>query len=39
LRADATVRAKVRELEGSVAQGKLSPAVAADKLAELMERT
>jgi LAO/AO transport system kinase len=38
LRADAAMRAKVRELEGNVAQGKLSPAVAADTIAELLER-
>jgi LAO/AO transport system kinase len=38
LRADTAVRAKVRELEAGVAEGRLSPAVAADTLAGLMER-
>jgi LAO/AO transport system kinase len=38
LRADAAIRSKVRELESSVAQGKLSPAVAADTIAELLEK-
>ena len=38
LRADTAIRAKVRELESNVAQGKLSPAVAADTIAELLEK-
>jgi LAO/AO transport system kinase len=38
LRADAAIRAKVRELEAGVAQGRLSPAVAADTIAALLER-
>jgi LAO/AO transport system kinase len=38
LRSDATIRAKVREIETSVAQGKLSPAVAADTIAALLEK-
>src|SRR5437868_2903056 len=39
LHADTAIRAKVRELESSVAQGRLSPAVAADRIAELLEKT
>ncbi len=38
LRAEPTIRAKVRELESNVAQGKLSPAVAADTIGELLEK-
>ena len=39
LRADPAIRGKVRELESNVAQGKLSPAVAADTIGELLEKT
>jgi LAO/AO transport system kinase len=38
LRADATIRAKVTQLEANVAQGRLSPAVAADTIAALLEK-
>ncbi|WP_316204759.1 MULTISPECIES: methylmalonyl Co-A mutase-associated GTPase MeaB [unclassified Bradyrhizobium] len=37
LRSDAAVRAKVRKLETEVAEGHIAPAVAAEKLAEMLQ--
>jgi LAO/AO transport system kinase len=37
LRADTTIRAKVRELERSVADGRIAPGVAADEIARLAD--
>jgi len=36
LRTDATIRAKVKELEQAVSKGKLSPAVAAERIMDLL---
>ncbi|MDQ8732588.1 methylmalonyl Co-A mutase-associated GTPase MeaB [Bradyrhizobium sp. LHD-71] len=38
LRADAAIRAKVRQTEAAVADGRMSPAVAAEQIAQLLER-
>jgi LAO/AO transport system kinase len=37
LRSDAAVRGKVRKLEAEVADGHIAPAVAAERLAELLQ--
>jgi LAO/AO transport system kinase len=36
LRADATTRARVKKIEGDVAEGRLTPAVAAEQIVELL---
>jgi LAO/AO transport system kinase len=36
LRADASVRAKVKRLEAEVASGRVSPALAAEQIAEML---
>src|SRR4051812_34335100 len=37
LRSDSTIRTKVRQTESAVADGKISPAVAAEQIAQLLE--
>jgi len=37
LRTDASIRAKVKRLESEVADGHVAPALAAEKLAELLK--
>jgi LAO/AO transport system kinase len=37
LRADASVRAKVKKVEAEVADGRLAPAVAAEQIAEMLK--
>jgi LAO/AO transport system kinase len=37
LRTDATIRGKVRKLESEVADGQVTPAIAAERLAELLQ--
>jgi LAO/AO transport system kinase len=39
LRADATIRSKVKQAEAAVADGKMTPAVAADQIAQLLEKS
>jgi LAO/AO transport system kinase len=39
LRADATIRSRVRQAETAVADGKMTPAVAADQIAQLLEKS
>ena len=39
LRADATIRSKVKHAEIAVADGKMTPAVAADQIAQLLEKS
>ena len=36
LRADATIRAKVKKTEAEVADGRITPAVAAEQIAEML---
>jgi len=36
LRADASVRAKVKRIEAEVAAGRISPALAAEQIAEML---
>jgi LAO/AO transport system kinase len=36
LRADATIRAKVKKIETEVAEGRITPAVAAEQIAEML---
>jgi LAO/AO transport system kinase len=35
LRSDSSVRAKVKRIEGEVANGRISPALAAEQIAEM----
>jgi GTPase len=37
LRADASVRAKVKKIEAEVADGRITPALAADEIAEMLK--
>jgi LAO/AO transport system kinase len=37
LRADASMRAKVKKVEAEVADGRITPAVAAEEIAELLK--
>jgi LAO/AO transport system kinase len=37
LRADAAVRAKVKKLEAEVAEGRVTPALAAEQIAEMLK--
>jgi LAO/AO transport system kinase len=37
LRTDAAIRGKVKKLESEVAEGHLTPAIAAEQLAELLQ--
>ena len=37
LRADAAIRAKVKKMEAEVADGRVSPAVAAEQIAEMLK--
>jgi LAO/AO transport system kinase len=39
LRADSTIRARVRQAEGAVANGEMSPAVAAEQIGKLLEKS
>jgi LAO/AO transport system kinase len=39
LRTDGTIRAKVRQAEGAVANGEMSPAVAAEQIGKLLEKS
>jgi LAO/AO transport system kinase len=39
LRADSTIRAKVRQAESAVASGEMSPAVAAEQIGRLLEKS
>ncbi|TIH41881.1 methylmalonyl Co-A mutase-associated GTPase MeaB, partial [Klebsiella pneumoniae] len=36
LRSDAAIRAKVKKMEAEVAAGRISPAVAAEQIAEML---
>ena len=36
LRADASIRARVRKIEAEVAEGRIAPAVAAEQIAEML---
>jgi len=37
LRADASVRAKVRKIEAEVADGRVTPSLAAEQIAEMLK--
>jgi LAO/AO transport system kinase len=36
LRSDATIRARVKKIEAEVADGRITPAVAAEQIAEML---